>query len=59
MFDWDGDQATIKPWLRDGITWEVREAGDPNLITSLGRQDLVIASNFLCHMDPGTLKAAV
>ncbi len=58
MFDWDGDQATIKPWLRDG-TWEVREAGDPNLITSLGRQDLAIASNFLCHMDPGTLKAAV
>jgi polysaccharide pyruvyl transferase WcaK-like protein/chemotaxis methyl-accepting protein methylase len=52
MFDWDGDQATIKPWLRDGITWAVGDAGDPNLIPSLGPQDLVIASNFLCHMDP-------
>ena len=20
MFDWEGDQATVKPWLRDGIT---------------------------------------
>jgi chemotaxis methyl-accepting protein methylase len=54
MFDWDGDKATIKPWLRDGITWQVGDAGDPNLITSLGRQDLVIASNFLCHMDAGS-----
>ena len=52
MFDWDGDQATIKPWLRDGITWQVGDAGDPDLITSVGPQDLVIASNFLCHMDP-------
>jgi chemotaxis protein methyltransferase CheR len=52
MFDWDGDEAEIKPWLREGITWQVGDAGDPNLIESLGPQDLVIASNFLCHMEP-------
>ena len=46
MFDWDGDEGTIKPWLRDGITWQVGDACDPNLITSAratgsgGRQQL-------------------
>lgn len=52
MFEWNGEQATIKPWLRDGITWRVGDAGDPNLIRTLGSQDLVVANNFLCHMDP-------
>ena len=50
MFDWEGDEARIKPWLRDGITWQVGDASDPNLVTSLGPQDLVVANNFLCHM---------
>jgi polysaccharide pyruvyl transferase WcaK-like protein/chemotaxis methyl-accepting protein methylase len=52
MFDWDGDQATIKPWLRDGITWQTGDAGDSDLIDRLGPQDIVVASNFLCHMPP-------
>jgi chemotaxis methyl-accepting protein methylase len=50
IFDWDGEQGAVKPWLRDGITWQVADAGDPSLITTLGPQDLVVASNFLCHM---------
>jgi polysaccharide pyruvyl transferase WcaK-like protein/SAM-dependent methyltransferase len=53
MFDWDGGEATVKPWLRDGITWQVGDACDPDLIASLGPQDLVVANNFLCHMAPG------
>jgi chemotaxis methyl-accepting protein methylase len=52
MFDWDGDQAKVKPWLREGITWKVGDAADPGLISILGSQDIVIASNFLCHMAP-------
>ena len=52
MFDWEGDQATIKSWLRDGVTWQVGDAGDPSLIENLGPQDLVISSNFLCHLEP-------
>lgn len=52
IFDWDGEQGTIKPWLREGITWDVGDASDPGLITSLGPQDLVVANNFLCHMEP-------
>ena len=52
MFDWKGDEGTIKPWLREGVTWEVGDASDPKLITRLGPQHLVVANNFLCHMPP-------
>ena len=50
IFDWEGDGGAIKPWLREGITWQVGDASDPELVTSLGQQDLVVANNFLCHM---------
>jgi SAM-dependent methyltransferase len=52
MFDWEGDQARVKPWLRDGITWQLGDASDPELIRLLGPQDMVVANNFLCHMNP-------
>src|SRR5213080_4977550 len=50
MFDWEGDQAKVKSWLKEGITWHVQDVADPELISVLGRQDMVVASNFLCHM---------
>ena len=52
MFDWEGDQAKVKSWLREGITWQLGDAADPELINILGPQDMVVASNFLCHMAP-------
>ena len=52
MFDWEGDQARVKSWLREGITWQVGDAANFNLIKALGPQDMVVASNFLCHMAP-------
>jgi len=52
MFDWEGDHAKVKSWLRDGITWQLGDAADPELIKTLGAQDMVVASNFLCHMAP-------
>jgi SAM-dependent methyltransferase len=52
MFDWEGDQAKVKSCLREGITWHVQDAADPELINILGSQDMVVASNFLCHMAP-------
>ena len=52
MFDWKDGQAKVKSWLRDGITWRVRDVTDPELIFDLGPQDMVVASNFLCHMVP-------
>src|SRR4029077_19990162 len=50
MFDWEGDQARVKSWLREGITWQLGDAADPELIKVLGLQDMVVGSNFLCHM---------
>jgi SAM-dependent methyltransferase len=52
MFDWKDGQATIKEPLREGIIWKLGDAADPGLIGVLGFQDLVVASNFLCHMAP-------
>jgi chemotaxis methyl-accepting protein methylase len=52
ILDREGDQAKIKSWLREGIVWQVGDAGDPELVKLLGPQDIVVASNFLCHMDP-------
>ena len=50
MFDLEGDRATVKSWLREGITWHLGDAADPELMNILGPQDMVVASNFLCHM---------
>jgi chemotaxis protein methyltransferase CheR len=52
MFEWKGEEARVKSWLRQGIRWQVGDAGDPELIDILGPQDIVVASNFLCHMEP-------
>ena len=51
MFDWEGDQARVKPWLKEDITWRLGDASDPRLVEELGAKDLVVANNFLCHMD--------
>ncbi len=52
MFDVEGDQVRIRPWLREGITWVCGNAGNPELIEALGPQDAVVANRFLCHMEP-------
>jgi chemotaxis methyl-accepting protein methylase len=52
MFDWEGDVARVKPWLQEGITWQLGDASSPELIHTLGPQDIVVANNFLCHMEP-------
>ncbi len=52
MFDWAGDQAKVKSWLKEGIDWRLGDAADPKLIRGLGLKDMVVANNFLCHMAP-------
>jgi SAM-dependent methyltransferase len=52
MFEKNGDRFRIKPWVREGITWEVGDAGDPRIVEALGPQDIVVANRFLCHMPP-------
>ena len=52
MFDRAGDQVSVKPRFREALTWQVGDAGDPNLVELLGLQDIVVANRFLCHMQP-------
>jgi len=52
MFEVTGDQARVRPWLKEGITWRTGDALDPQLVGVLGLQDVVVANRFLCHMDP-------
>jgi len=53
MFDRNGEFLSIKPWIREGISWHCADAGDPVLMSMLGPQDIVVANRFLCHMGPG------
>ena len=52
MFEVDGSEAKIKPWLKEGITWRARDANDPAFVEAAGPQDIVVANRFLCHMRP-------
>jgi chemotaxis methyl-accepting protein methylase len=52
LFDREGEQVRIKPWIAEGIRWRVGDAGDPAVAESLGLQDIVVANKFLCHMAP-------
>jgi chemotaxis methyl-accepting protein methylase len=52
MFEVEDDQAKVRPWLKKGIIWLRGDARDPELISALGPQDMVVANRFLCHMEP-------
>jgi chemotaxis methyl-accepting protein methylase len=52
MFDRVGDQAIVKSWIKEGITWRLGDASAPELVQELGTQDIVVANRFLCHMEP-------
>jgi SAM-dependent methyltransferase len=51
FFDRDGETMTVKSWIREGMNWRAADAGDPEILDLLGSQDLVVANNFLCHME--------
>jgi SAM-dependent methyltransferase len=59
MFDLSPDRATIKSWLKEGITWRVGDASAPQLIDDLGPQDIVVANRFLCHMEPAAAESCL
>lgn len=59
MFDLSRDRATIKSWLKEGITWRVGDASAPQLIDDLGPQDIVVANRFLCHMEPAAAESCL
>jgi len=59
MFELESDQARIKPWLKERITWLRGDAADPEFATALGVQDVVVANRFLCHMEPAAAEACL
>jgi chemotaxis methyl-accepting protein methylase len=52
MFEGDRREARVRSWIREGISWYLSDASDPGLMRVLAPQDMVVASNFLCHMEP-------
>ena len=52
MFDMEGECVSIKPWIREGINFQVADAGDSQIVEAMGRHHIVVANRFLCHMDP-------
>jgi chemotaxis methyl-accepting protein methylase len=52
MFDRDGERVAVQRWIKEGIVWHRGDAGDPELLSAVGPQDIVVANNFLCHMKP-------
>jgi SAM-dependent methyltransferase len=52
LFDRDGDLLTVKSSIKDCIKWYVGDVAEPEILDALGPQDIVVANNFLCHMDP-------
>jgi chemotaxis methyl-accepting protein methylase len=51
MFDREKESVSVKARLKAGIKWHVGDAGTAEIRETLGRQDMVIANNFLCHME--------
>jgi chemotaxis methyl-accepting protein methylase len=51
FFDKNGKNITVKSCIKEGINWQVGDVGDSETVDSLGPQDIVVASNFLCHME--------
>jgi chemotaxis methyl-accepting protein methylase/mannose-6-phosphate isomerase-like protein (cupin superfamily) len=52
LFNRDGNVVTVKSSIKEGINWHVGDAGDSETLDALGPQDIVVANNFLCHMEP-------
>ena len=59
LFDRDGDVLTVKSWIRQGIRWHVGDVRGAEMFDALGLQDIVVANNFLCHMDAAAAEAGL
>jgi chemotaxis methyl-accepting protein methylase len=51
FFDIQGDLAVIKDCLKEGIEWGAADVRAPELRAQMGLHDIVVANNFLCHME--------
>jgi len=51
LFDRSGDVLAVKSPIKEGIEWHVADVSKPEILDVVGLQDIVVANNFLCHMD--------
>jgi len=51
FFDIRGDVAVIKDWLKEGIKWGAADVRATELRDRMGLHEIVVANNFLCHME--------
>lgn len=59
LFDREGDTLAVKSWIKEGIVWQVGDVSDREILDRLGPQDIVVANNFLCHMDDAMAEACL
>jgi SAM-dependent methyltransferase len=59
LFDRDGDVVAVKSWIRQGVSWHVADVARAEIFDTLGPQDIVVANNFLCHMDAASAEACL
>ena len=59
MFDREGPLLRVKPWMREAIDWRLADARDPRIVDAIGRQDIVVANDFLCHMEPAEAESCL
>jgi chemotaxis methyl-accepting protein methylase len=52
MFDREADKVVVQSWIKEGVNWHVGDVRHPEMLKRLGPQDIVVANNFLCHMNP-------
>ncbi|MGA9132137.1 MAG: CheR family methyltransferase [Candidatus Sulfotelmatobacter sp.] len=52
FFERTGEVAKVRSWIKECIKWCVGDVGEPEICDALGGQDIVVANNFLCHMEP-------
>jgi chemotaxis methyl-accepting protein methylase len=51
LFDKGKNSFAIKSWIKERIRWRVGDVSDLEIVSALGPQDIVVANNFLCHMN--------
>ena len=59
LFDRDGNTMSVKPWLREGLSWHVADVWDAALLDMIGMQDMVVANNCLSGTDAGKAEKAL
>lgn len=59
IFEREGPAFRIKDWVREGIEWYVADVGQASTRDTLGTHDVVVANNFLCHMEATSAEACL